>query len=51
MRVPALPIVASLVLFARNEDLQLREALQYIGEPQPDGTSLLKIHGQLYKLF
>lgn len=42
---------AQATLSARNEDLQLREALQYIGEPQPDGTSLLKIHGQLYKLF
>ena len=26
-------------------------ALRYIGEPQADGTSLLKIHGQLLKLF
>jgi hypothetical protein len=42
---------AQATLSARNEDLQLREALQFIGEPQPDGTSLLKIHGQLYKLF
>ena len=42
---------AQAVLSARNEDMNLREALQYIGQPQPDGTSLLKIHGQLYKLF
>lgn len=37
-------------LSARNEDPTLREALQYIGEPQANGSSLLKIHGQLYKL-
>lgn len=38
-------------LVARNGDLQVTEALRYIGEPQPDGSSLLKIHGQLFKLF
>ncbi|MDC8015640.1 type II secretion system protein N [Tahibacter soli] len=38
-------------LGVRAEDNQLREALRYIGEPQADGTSLLKIHGQLLKLF
>ena len=37
-------------LSARNEDQTLREALLYIGEPQANGSSLLKIHGQLYKL-
>jgi hypothetical protein len=42
---------AQAVLTARNEDMNVREALQYIGQPQPDGSSLLKIHGQLYKLF
>jgi hypothetical protein len=42
---------ATVRLGARAEDVQLREALRYIGEPQPDGTSLLKIHGQLLKLF
>lgn len=38
-------------LAARNNDTQIQEALRYIGEPQPDGSSLLKIHGQLFKLF
>jgi len=38
-------------LSARHDDLQVREALQYVGQPQPDGSSLLKIHGQLFKLF
>ena len=42
---------ATVRLGARADDAQLREALRYIGEPQPDGTSLLKIHGQLVKLF
>lgn len=42
---------ATVRLGARAEDAQLREALRYIGEPQGDGTSLLKIHGQLLKLF
>jgi len=42
---------AQATLSARNEDMNMREALQFIGQPQPDGTSLLKIHGQLYKLF
>lgn len=42
---------ATVRLGARAEDVQLREALRYIGEPQADGTSLLKIHGQLLKLF
>lgn len=38
-------------LVARNGDMQIAEALRYIGEPQPDGSSLLKINGQLFKLF
>ena len=42
---------ATMRLGARAEDNQLREALRYIGEPQADGSSLLKIHGQLLKLF
>lgn len=42
---------ATVKLGVRAEDNQLREALRYIGEPQADGTSLLKIHGQLLKLF
>jgi hypothetical protein len=42
---------ANAQLLARNDDPQVREALRYIGEPQLDGSSLLKIHGQLFKLF
>ncbi|HJU40423.1 MAG TPA: type II secretion system protein N [Tahibacter sp.] len=42
---------ATVRLGARADDAQLRDALRYIGEPQADGTSLLKIHGQLLKLF
>lgn len=38
-------------LVARNGDMQVAEALRYVGEPQPDGSSLLKISGQLFKLF
>ena len=38
-------------LAARNNDAQMLEALRFIGEPQPDGSRLLKIHGQLFKLF
>lgn len=38
-------------LVARNSDPQVAEALRYVGEIQPDGSSLLKIHGQLFKLF
>ncbi|UXI67561.1 type II secretion system protein N [Tahibacter amnicola] len=37
-------------LSARNGDPQVQEALRYIGQLQPDGSSLLKIHGQLFKL-
>jgi hypothetical protein len=38
-------------LVARNGDTQVAEALRYVGEPQPDGSSLLKINGKLFKLF
>jgi hypothetical protein len=38
-------------LAPRNGDPQVAEALRYIGEPQGDGSSLLKINGQLFKLF
>jgi len=38
-------------LVARDANAQVTEALRYIGEPQADGSSLLKIHGQLFKLF
>ncbi|MEO8671303.1 MAG: type II secretion system protein N [Tahibacter sp.] len=41
---------ASARLSVRNDDSQIREALRYVGEPQADGTSLLKVHGQLFKL-
>jgi general secretion pathway protein N len=49
--VQAAQFDAQATLSARNEDMTMRETLQFIGQPQPDGTSLLKIHGQLYKLF
>jgi general secretion pathway protein N len=38
-------------LRARDGNAQVGEALRYIGEAQADGSSLLKIHGQLFKLF
>jgi hypothetical protein len=38
-------------LVARDGNPQVIEALRYIGEPQADGSSLLKIHGQLFKVF
>ena len=38
-------------LLARDGNAQVGEALRYIGEPQADGSSLLKIHGQLFKVF
>jgi hypothetical protein len=38
-------------LVARDGNAQVSEALRYIGEPQADGSSLLKIHGQLFKIF
>jgi general secretion pathway protein N len=38
-------------LFARDGNAQVSEALRYIGEAQADGSSLLKIHGQLFKVF
>jgi len=42
---------AQATLAARDGNAQVVEALRYIGEPQADGSSLLKIHGQLFKLF
>lgn len=42
---------AEAFLSARNDDARLREALQYIGQPQPDGSSHLVIRGELFKLF
>jgi general secretion pathway protein N len=38
-------------LTARDNDAQVLQALQFVGEPQADGTSLLKIHGELFKIF
>jgi len=37
-------------LAARDGNPQVIEALRYIGQLQPDGTSLLIIHGGLFKL-
>jgi len=38
-------------LRARDGNAQVGEALRYIGEVQADGSSLLRIHGQLFKVF
>ena len=38
-------------LAARNDDQRVQEALRYVGQPQPDGSSHLIISGQLFKLF
>jgi hypothetical protein len=38
-------------LLARDGNTQVMEALRYVGEPQADGSSLLKIHGELFKIF
>jgi len=38
-------------LRARDGNAQVSEALRYIGEMQADGSSLLRIHGQLFKVF
>ncbi|GAA0722405.1 type II secretion system protein N [Dokdonella soli] len=37
-------------LSARNGDAQITEALRYIGEPQPDGSTKLVVHGQILKV-
>lgn len=42
---------AEAFLAARNDDVRVREALRYVGEPQADGSSHLLINGQLFKLF
>ena len=42
---------AEAFLAARNDDARTREALQYIGQPQADGSSHLVIRGELFKLF
>lgn len=42
---------AELKLAARDDDPHVLEALQFVGQPQLDGTVLLKIQGHLLKLF
>ena len=42
---------AQATLRARDGNAQVSEALRYIGEMQADGSSLLRIHGQLFKVF
>ncbi len=42
---------AEAFLSARDDDARVREALQYIGQPQADGSSHLVIRGELFKLF
>ena len=42
---------AEALLRARNDDPQVQETLQHVGEPQPDGSSRLVIHGQMIKLY
>ncbi|MGH8121225.1 MAG: type II secretion system protein N [Rudaea sp.] len=42
---------AELRLAARGDDTHVLDALQYVGEPQTDGSVLLKIRGQLLKVF
>lgn len=42
---------AEAFLSARYDDPRVREALQYIGQPQEDGSSHLVIRGELFKLF
>lgn len=39
------------ILRARNDDAQVRDTLQHVGEPQADGSSKLVIHGQMFKLY
>lgn len=41
---------AQATLSARDDDPHIREALQYVGQPQPDGSSKLVIHGQTFRL-
>jgi general secretion pathway protein N len=38
-------------LSARDGDAHVLDALQYVGQPQPDGSVLLKISGHLLQLF
>ncbi|HKE49290.1 MAG TPA: type II secretion system protein N [Rhodanobacteraceae bacterium] len=42
---------AEALLRARNDDPRVLETLQHVGEPQPDGSSKLVIHGQMIKLY
>lgn len=42
---------AEAFLSARNDDARVRDVLQYVGQPQADGSSHLVIRGELFKLF
>jgi hypothetical protein len=42
---------AEAILRARNDDPQVQETLQHVGEPQGDGSSKLVVHGQMFKLY
>jgi len=42
---------AEVKLSVRGDDPQLAEALLYVGERLPDGSSLLRVNGELRKLF
>ncbi|QBB71721.1 type II secretion system protein N [Pseudolysobacter antarcticus] len=39
------------ILSARDNDPQVLDALQHVGQRQDDGSQLLKIHGDTYKIF
>jgi general secretion pathway protein N len=41
---------AKATLRARNGDEQVQDTLRHVGEPQPDGSSVLRIRGRLLKL-
>lgn len=49
--ISAIGFQAEAFLSARNDDSRVQEALRYVGQPQPDGSSHLLINGQLFKLF
>jgi general secretion pathway protein N len=42
---------AEALLRARNGDPQVAETLSHVGEPQPDGSTRLVIHGQMMRLY
>jgi hypothetical protein len=41
---------AQATLKARNGDQQVADTLRYVGQPQPDGSSKLVVHGQMLKV-